>query len=63
KYTIEGLKDFLRGEGIYLHLYGKDHVDNRKKIGHITVIGDTDDEVNKKIEFVKNNLKIGDFNG
>lgn len=63
KYTIEGLKDLLRVDGIYLHLYGKDHVDNRKKIGHVTVIGDTDDEVNKKIEFVKNNLKIGDFNG
>ncbi|CCJ33460.1 5-(carboxyamino)imidazole ribonucleotide synthase [Caloramator australicus] len=63
KYTIEGFKDLLKMDGIYVHLYGKDFVDNKKKIGHVTVIGETDEEINEKIEFVKNNLKIGEFNG
>ena len=41
---VEGLEDALRDGGVHVHVYGKRRVFERRKMGHVTVIGHTADE-------------------
>ncbi|SEF41024.1 5-(carboxyamino)imidazole ribonucleotide synthase [Caloramator fervidus] len=61
KYTIKNLEEILKLGGVYVHLYGKDKVDKRKKIGHITIVDKDLESLKEKMDFVIKNIKIGDF--
>lgn len=56
EYEISGLDKILAIEGVYVHLYNKAKTKPKRKMGHITIMGDTTDEVRKKAALVKQNL-------
>jgi 5-(carboxyamino)imidazole ribonucleotide synthase len=41
---LVGLEEALRDPGAHVHVYGKRRVFERRKMGHVTVIGHTPDE-------------------
>jgi 5-(carboxyamino)imidazole ribonucleotide synthase len=53
-----GLDNLLRMKGVYLHLYGKKITKPFRKMGHITVLGETMEELSKKIELIKKSIKV-----
>lgn len=54
----QGLETVLALSGVYVHLYGKEITKPFRKMGHITVLGANQTEINEKIEVVKNTLKV-----
>lgn len=52
-YEITGLDKILALEGVYVHLYNKANTKPMRKMGHITILGNTIDEVKKKAALVK----------
>lgn len=54
----EGLDETLQEAGVYLHLYGKKFTRPHRKMGHLTVLAPTVEEVKAKAERIKNKLKI-----
>ncbi|MBV1757258.1 MAG: 5-(carboxyamino)imidazole ribonucleotide synthase [Dethiosulfatibacter sp.] len=58
KYEIRGLEGVLNIPDCYFHLYGKPETDNLKKIGHLTVLGETVDAADKKANIALQNIKI-----
>jgi 5-(carboxyamino)imidazole ribonucleotide synthase len=56
KYQLTGLEELLSTEGIYIHLYNKDTSKPHRKMGHITVLGPTIEDVKEKAIFVQNNI-------
>ena len=54
----QGLETVLALSGVYVHLYGKEITKPFRKMGHITVLGENEAEINKKIAVVKNTLKV-----
>lgn len=58
KYEIRGLEGVLNIPDCYFHLYGKPETDNFKKIGHLTVLGETVDAADKKANIALQNIKI-----
>lgn len=57
KVKYEGLDEILAMPRAYLHLYGKPDVKPYRKMGHVTVLGDSREEVIAKANKVKSNLK------
>ncbi len=58
KANYQGLEEVLNVEGVHVHLYGKKVTKPFRKMGHVTIV-DTDlNSLKKKIEFVKQTLKI-----
>jgi 5-(carboxyamino)imidazole ribonucleotide synthase len=55
---IEGLFESLGIPGVSLHLYGKKEVRPYRKMGHVTVLGETVEEAIHKAESVRRMLKI-----
>ncbi|MBN8701447.1 MAG: 5-(carboxyamino)imidazole ribonucleotide synthase [Bacteroidetes bacterium] len=58
EYITSGEKEISTKENIFVHMYNKSISKPNRKLGHITVLGNTMDEVKEKIAFVKNNFKI-----
>ncbi len=56
--VYEGLADVLQEPGVYLHLYGKKFTRPHRKMGHLTVLAPTLEEVITKADHLKNRLKI-----
>ena len=56
EYEITGLDKILAIEGVYVHLYNKANTKPKRKMGHITIMGETLEEVKKKAAVVKQNL-------
>lgn len=54
----EGLKDILKIEGVYVHLYGKKFTKPFRKMGHVTVIDDSREQAIKKARFIKETIKV-----
>ncbi|RYD80482.1 MAG: 5-(carboxyamino)imidazole ribonucleotide synthase [Sphingobacteriales bacterium] len=54
----EGVEKCLGLPGVYIHLYGKTFTKPFRKMGHVTVVGKTWEEVKKKAEIVEKSLKI-----
>ncbi len=52
-YEITGLETILAIPGVYIHLYNKATTKPKRKMGHITVLGNTLDEVKKKAATIK----------
>lgn len=51
-YRLQGLEEISAMEGVYVHLYGKTESKPMRKMGHITVLGDTLEEARAKAEKV-----------
>lgn len=54
----QGFEDCLAIEGVYIHLYGKAITKPFRKMGHITVLGETTAEAISKAMKVKDLLKV-----
>ena len=53
-----GLQEVLALKGVYVHFYGKKQTKPFRKMGHVTVTGDTLEEAKEKANQVKETLKI-----
>ncbi len=53
-----GLEEVLKKSGIFVHIYGKMETKPFRKMGHVTVIGDSWEEIQEKADFVLNTLKV-----
>ncbi len=54
----EGLEDVLAIDGVKVHLYGKKITKPFRKMGHVTILGNTLEEAMEKAEKVKTTLKV-----
>ncbi|WP_439879983.1 5-(carboxyamino)imidazole ribonucleotide synthase [Pontibacter sp. MBLB2868] len=54
----EGLEKALAVPGVYIHLYGKKYTRPARKMGHITVLGQTIEEAQQRADSVKNVIKV-----
>ena len=53
-----GIEEILKIHGAYVHLYGKKNTKPFRKMGHVTIVDDDIESLKKKVNFVRNNLKI-----
>lgn len=53
-----GVDECLALEGVNIHLYGKSQTSPFRKMGHVTITGNTPDEAIEKANFVKKHLKV-----
>jgi 5-(carboxyamino)imidazole ribonucleotide synthase len=51
-YKLKGESDILKIPGVYIHMYRKAISKPNRKLGHITIIGKTADEVKTKADYV-----------
>ncbi len=58
EYHIDGLESLLAFSESYFHLYGKPHTDHLKKIGHLTVLGETLAIAEDKGQLVFSHIRI-----
>lgn len=58
KVKLQGLEELLKIPGCKLHLYGKKETRPFRKMGHITVIGRTKEDVLEKAKLAKSVFKI-----
>jgi 5-(carboxyamino)imidazole ribonucleotide synthase len=56
--VYEGLPTILQLEGVSVHLYGKKITKPGRKMGHVTIVGDSQRELLSKAAIVKNALKV-----
>lgn len=54
----EGLNEVLALKDVYVHLYGKHDTKPGRKMGHVTILGDSKDELLDKAAFIKERLKV-----
>ena len=55
-YEITGLDNILQIPGVYIHLYNKKETRPKRKMGHITLLADSFDELKTKYHEVKNHI-------
>ncbi|HLP96144.1 MAG TPA: 5-(carboxyamino)imidazole ribonucleotide synthase [Saprospiraceae bacterium] len=53
-----GVDECLALEGVNIHLYGKSQTSPFRKMGHVTITGNTAEEAIEKTNFVKKHLKV-----
>lgn len=53
-----GLEEVMKKEGIFVHLYGKIETRPFRKMGHVTIVGDTLEAAQEKAQFVLQTLKV-----
>ena len=53
-----GLEEVLAWPGVYVHLYGKKQTKPFRKMGHVTILDSNMENLKKKVNFVKQTLKI-----
>jgi len=53
-----GLEDVLSNSGTQVHLYGKSETKPHRKMGHVTVFGDSLNEVREKAAKIKSQIKV-----
>ncbi len=56
--AIKGLDDVLHVPGTFLHLYGKKETRTGRKMGHVTVVADTDADLDQAIAVTKVHCKV-----
>ncbi|MDX5481693.1 MAG: ATP-grasp domain-containing protein, partial [Hymenobacteraceae bacterium] len=56
--AYEGLGEALAVPGVYIHLYGKKYTRPARKMGHITVLGQTLEEAQQRAESIRNVIKV-----
>ncbi len=53
-----GLHEILMLDGVFIHLYGKKQTKPGRKMGHITIIADSREELLVKLEFIKGVINV-----
>lgn len=53
-----GLEEVLHLKGAYVHLYGKAQTKPFRKMGHVTIVDEDIESLKKKVNFVKEHLKV-----
>ncbi len=56
--VYQGLEKVLAVEGVHVHLYGKKKTKPFRKMGHVTIVDADVKSLQKKANFVKENLKV-----
>jgi 5-(carboxyamino)imidazole ribonucleotide synthase len=56
--VYEGLEEILKVPGVFVHLYGKHETRPFRKMGHITILAPTQEELRSKASLVQGKLKI-----
>lgn len=54
----EGLEKILGRQGTYLHLYGKRLTKAGRKMGHITLVGDSVEELQENLTYIQENFRV-----
>lgn len=55
---VRGLEDVLHLSGAFLHLYGKQETRTGRKMGHVTVVAESDEQLDQAIAVTKVHCKI-----
>lgn len=58
KAVYAGLDKALDIEGVFVHQYGKVVTKSGRKMGHVTILGNSAAELKEKLEIVKQNVKV-----
>lgn len=58
KAIYAGLDKALEVEGVFVHQYGKTVTKSGRKMGHITILGESANELKEKLDLVKQNVKV-----
>jgi len=58
KAIYKGIEQVMGLSGVYVHLYGKTMTKPFRKMGHVTILANTTDELPKKVALVKQRLKV-----
>lgn len=58
KPIYKGLKEIMKLDGVYIHIYGKKIVKPLRKMGHITIIDFNKEKLIEKAKYIKNTLKV-----
>jgi 5-(carboxyamino)imidazole ribonucleotide synthase len=58
RYKLLGLEAVSAIAGVYVHLYGKPVCKPMRKMGHVTVLGETPHEAHAKADFVRQSLRF-----
>lgn len=58
KVSYQGLEKVLSIPKVYLHLYNKTITKSGRKMGHFTILGESFEEIEEKIAFLKNNFAV-----
>jgi 5-(carboxyamino)imidazole ribonucleotide synthase len=53
-----GLNELYSERDIHVHIYGKDISKPKRKLGHITIVADSEQELQDKLKIVENNFKV-----
>lgn len=56
--NYQGMEKVLSVEGVHVHLYGKKITKPFRKMGHVTIVDSNMESLKKKVNFVKDNLKV-----
>jgi len=56
--VYEGLENVLSQNGVFVHIYGKAQTRPYRKMGHVTVVAESLADLQQKVSFVKNHLKV-----
>ncbi|MFZ4057755.1 MAG: 5-(carboxyamino)imidazole ribonucleotide synthase [Ferruginibacter sp.] len=56
--VYEGLETLLQMNNLFVHLYGKKFTKPGRKMGHVTIIGNDQNQLIEQIKWVKNTLKV-----
>lgn len=54
----QGLEEVMSVKGVHVHLYGKAQTKPFRKMGHVTIVDQSIDNVKQKANFVKQTLKV-----
>ncbi|WP_281613589.1 5-(carboxyamino)imidazole ribonucleotide synthase [Flammeovirga sp. SubArs3] len=54
----EGVDEVLSISGVYIHLYDKQMTKPERKMGHITIIAETKEQLLEKVDLVKKHFKV-----
>ncbi len=54
----QGMSALLTMSGVYPHLYGKSHTKPYRKMGHVTVLADSFEELQNKVASVKSSIRV-----
>ncbi len=57
-YAISGLRKLFAIPGLKLHIYGKKTSKPRRKLGHITLVGDSLEETLLRANMAKKTIKV-----
>ena len=54
----DGIEDILSIDGVYPHIYGKAQTKPFRKMGHVTIIGETHQALQEKVQKVRNSVQV-----